>query len=165
MKPLKLNAVLLPLILFSVSVAYADNQSNSKKKDVLSVRIVPPEQPVAPETRVALTVKIKNVSAREINLPWSKYINQFIKTESADSENGKPELTVRHNGLALGHGKYPGSDLRPGDEITVEIWHIFPTAGRHSLQCVLETSRKGTPWTFWEGRVESTSIAVNVKTK
>jgi hypothetical protein len=156
--------VILLVLLGAVSRTAAEGESDSDEKDkaILSVQVVLPDKAIPAQTRVRLPIKIRNISDKDVNLPWPKFIDQFIRTESTAQD--KTVLTVQHVGGALGHGKYPGGDVKPGGEITVEVWHIFPDVGRHTLRCVLETSRKATPWwSFWEGRVESKPVSVEVK--
>jgi hypothetical protein len=149
-------------VMLVASAGAADaGHSDAKKGDVLSVHVVLPEQPIVARTRVAITVKIKNISDEPVDLPWPKFINQFIRTESTHRDG--TVLTIRHAGLALGHGKYPGGDLKPSEEMAVEVWHIFQDTGWHSFKCVVETSRKGGAWSFWEGRVESKPVSVEVR--
>jgi len=158
-----IEACLAVILAASAGAGAADaGDSDAKKKDVLSVHVVLPEQPVVARTRVAITVKIKNISDEPVDLPWPKFINQFIHTES--THHGGTVLTIRHTGLSMGHGPYAGGDLKPSEEMVVEVWHIFQDTGWHSFKCAVETSRKGTPWwSFWEGRVESKPVSVEVK--
>jgi hypothetical protein len=158
-----IGACLAVILVASAGAGAADaGDSDAKKKDAISVHVVLPEQPIVARTRVAITVKIKNISDEPVDLPWPKFINQFIRTESTHRDG--TVLTIRHAGLALGHGKYPGGDLKPSEEMAVEVWHIFQDTDWHSFKCVLETSRKNTPWwSFWEGRVESEPVSVEVK--
>ncbi len=154
---------ILPTV--AVFALAGDDDSDTKKRDGLSIHVVLPEEPVTAEIRVGLAVKIRNVSDKPINLPWPKFINQFISTGS--TAQNKTVLTVRHVGLALGHGKYPGGDLKPGGEMTVEVWHIFPDAGWYTFKCVLDTTglERHNIWDIWESRVESKPISVKAKSR
>ncbi|MFH1106951.1 MAG: hypothetical protein V1787_03570 [Candidatus Micrarchaeota archaeon] len=112
---------------------------------------------------VPLKVIVLNVSNKPVNLPWPKYLSQFLTCESS-IVNGGPVSSFRHGGLSLGHGKYPGGFIEPGKESIMEVEHTFPVEGRQKLKCILETSREGTLWwSFWEGRVESKPIRVKVQ--
>jgi len=152
------------VILQWVSVFTYANEKMPPKisvEGVLAVRIIPLKQPIA-NARVEFQVKIKNVSTKAINLPWPKFINQFMSTES--TTQGEGVLSIKHSGGALGHGRYPGGDLKPGDELTVKLWHVFPGGGRYMFKCILDTTvLKGyNMWNVWEGRAESKSITIEI---
>ena len=120
------------------------------------------QDPVTAESRVPLEIVIRNVSRRPVNLPWSKFITNFIVTESTAPDG--TVVAVRHTGASLGTGKYPGGDLQPSEEMIVKVWHVFPRSGQQRSKCILKTSRKQTPWfSFWEGQVESKTTNVTVE--
>jgi len=129
----------------------------------ISIRIEVSSGPVYAETRVPIKVIIRNESNKPVNLPWPKWIDSFLATESKQS-NGL-SLTIRHTGLSLGHGKYPGGDIKPDHSITVDLWHIFPTPWVHDLQVILDTTRSDGFWPFWKGHLESPIITVRAKKK
>ena len=129
-------------------------------KPVLEATLEHPRKAVA-GTDLTVALRLENVSSHPVNLPWPKYIDQFVTSE-VTAPDGKLQK-VKHSGLALGHGKYPGGDLKPGEALTVQVPHKFAEGGRYQVKCVLETSRKGTPWwNFWEGRVESNPVTIIV---
>ena len=120
---------------------------------------VPP--PVVAGQPSRMILKIKNVSTTSVNLPWPRFIDQFVTSEIKDADG--TTRTVKHQGGALGHGRYPGGDLKPGATSTVELSLTFPRTGVTEVRCILEPSRKATPWwSFWEGRVESNTVKVDV---
>ncbi|MBI82414.1 MAG: hypothetical protein CMJ81_04385 [Planctomycetaceae bacterium] len=122
------------------------------------------QDPVTAESRVPLEIVIRNVSRRPVNLPWSKFITNFIVTESTAPDG--TVVAVRHTGASLGTGKYPGGDLQPSEKMVVNVWHVFPWSGQHQFKCILKTSCKQTPWfSFWEGQVESETTNVTVESR
>lgn len=116
---------------------------------------------VVGESRV-LKLVIQNTSDSPVDLPWPRFVDQFIHTRVVGPD--KAEWEIEHVGLALGDGKYPGGDIAPGKSIVVELSHTFDRPGNHRLTCVLHTSRKACPWwQFWEGQAQSNTIEVEVR--
>ena len=65
-----IGASVAVILAASAGASTADaGDSPAKKKDVLSVHVVLPERPVVARTRVAITVKIKNISDEPVDLP------------------------------------------------------------------------------------------------
>jgi hypothetical protein len=148
----------------TVAAADAGDRSPHDKSAAacpLRMNLRQPSRPAPPEETVILRLQIRNVSSAPVDLPWPKFIDQFITSE-IQSPDGAANR-VKHTGLALGHGRYPGGDLHPPEVMIVELPHTFPAPGRYTVKCILEPTREGCPWwSFWEGRVESNRISVEI---
>jgi hypothetical protein len=130
---------------------------------LLTLRVEMSTETIVAGVGVPMKLFIQNTAGAPIDLPWPKWISGFVTTESSLVIGKKAPALIKHQGLALGHGKYPGGPLVPGKEMVVDLTHVFPKEGVHNLKAILETSRAGTPWwSFWEGRVESKQIRVTV---
>lgn len=166
MKKIVLFVILYGLLIACVHLRAEDSPEMAvQTSSVFTMTVVPPQEPIVTGQIIGLTLKIRNVSTKAVNLPWPGYINQFITTESSEGPDSTV-LMIKHKGGSLGHGEYPGGDLAPSAEMTVTVWHIFPTSGTYSLKCILEISRRKTLWwSFWEGHVESNTIRIHVKEK
>lgn len=142
-----------------------DIQTRRVEIPPLKVELLPPSEPIAAGIRTLFKFRISNVSSSPVDLPWPGFIDQFIHTEVTGPKGFKGHLKGKR--LSLGHGKYPGGDIAPGKSIETELSGILPEAGEYVINSYLQTSRSETSWwTFWEGRVDATDIAINVlKTK
>ena len=131
---------------------------------VLKATLISPPDVVAGQP-VLLTLKLTNVSSLPINLPWPKFIDQFITSTVTSSDGTVSEIT--HPGGSLGHGKYPGGDVRIGAVISVLLSHTFHSQGRFQVKCTLDTSplHGHNIWDVWEGRAESNTITIMVGKK
>ena len=131
---------------------------------VLQAALTSPPDIVAGQPAL-LTLKVTNVSSLPVNLPWPKFIAQFITSEVKSSDGTAWNIT--HPGGSLGHGKYPGGDIKPGAVISVLLSHTFPSQGRFRVKCILDTStlHGHNIWNVWEGRVESNTVTVKVRKK
>lgn len=138
-------------------------QAQDTRTEVLEVTVSAPGVATVGQ-KTAVVVTIRNVSGDPVDILSPKYASQFLTTVSATSD--RAVLSVAHSGLMLVQGKYPGGYLKSGDEMKVEVWHIFADTGWHTLRCVFEPTRKDAPWfSFWEGRVESKPVSVNAKVR
>lgn len=148
------------MLLAAVHCASAREIEKSKERKFppISITIQPPKKPVTVGKRFAFQIKIRNRSDGYVNLPKPNTINSFFRTWSRNPDSS--ELVVKHIGPSLGHGFYHGGNMKPGEEMTVELWHVFLDAGTQHLNCVLDTSGlKGeNPWKIWEGRIECHAI-------
>ena len=131
---------------------------------VLKASLISPPDVVAGQPAL-LTLKLTNVSSSPINLPWPKFIDQFITSTVTSSDGTVSEIT--HHGGSLGHGKYPGGDVRTGAVISIQLSHTFPRQGRFQVKCTLDTSplHGHNIWNVWEGRAESNTITIMVGKK
>ncbi len=133
-----------------------------KTDDEMEATLSPPNRVVASLPAV-LTLELSNSSPEPVNLPWPKWIDQFITSE-IKSPDGKVQK-IRHSGLSLGHCTYPGGDVAPEEVVTIQLSQTFPTEGRYEIKCILDTTGlKGhNMWGIWEGCVESNRITLNVQ--
>ncbi|MBT3374009.1 MAG: hypothetical protein HN742_28055 [Lentisphaerae bacterium] len=131
---------------------------------MLKAELLPPSaDPVAGE-RITLKLKITNVSPEPVDLPWPRFIDQFITSVQRASDG--TVTRVAHTGLALGHGKYPGGLLQPSESMSVDLTHVFDAPGVHRVKCELRTTREACPWwSFWEGCVDTEELRVAVRGK
>lgn len=131
---------------------------------IVKASLISPPDVVAGQPAL-LTLKLTNVSSRPINLPWPKFIDQFITSTVTSSDGTVSEIT--HRGGSLGHGKYPGGEVRTGAVISIQLAHTFPRQGRYQVKCTLDTStlHGHNIWNVWEGRAESNTITIMVGRK
>lgn len=136
----------------------------SNHRIVLQATLISPTDVVADQP-VFLTFKLVNVSSSTINLPWPRFIDQFITSEIKSPEGAA--WRIKHPGGSLGHGRYPGGDIKPGAVFNINLLHTFPRHGHYEVKCILDTSSLSghNIWNIWEGRVESNTITVKVRKK
>jgi hypothetical protein len=145
----------------------------AKKDAVLSLSIVPSEEPIDAETPVVLTVEIKNLTDKTVDVPGPGFINQFMETKIWEPDGSV--RVVRHPGLALGFEHRPGGPLKPDEQWSVKLsqakvegWSCndpltFHRSGKHRIQCLLDMTQNPAPWfSFWKGRASSNVITLDV---
>jgi hypothetical protein len=152
-----MKALLIASVLFSSSA-----HASSFTAPLLSLRVEMSTGVVVAGVEAPVKLIIHNSSGAPIDLPWPKWISGFVTTESSLVIGRGAAASIKHRGLALGHGKYPGGPLEPDKEMVVELKHVFPKEGVHNLKAILKTSRAGTPWSFWETNTQSAQIRVTV---
>jgi len=136
------------------------SRETGENRAPIKVELLQPPSPIEAGTRAVFRFRITNVSTNAVDLPWPGYIDRFIHTDVRGPRGIAMHLQGKSG--SLGHGKYPGGDILPGKSTQTELSCILTAAGDYTIRSYLETSRSGTPWTFWEGRVDAEDVVVTV---
>ncbi|MEQ1936308.1 MAG: hypothetical protein ABL962_20830, partial [Fimbriimonadaceae bacterium] len=149
--------------LLLASALLTSTASASSMSPLLALRVEMSTGAVVAGAEAPLKVFILNTTEAPIDLPWPKWIDGYITTDSSLVNGKRAPASIKHKGLALGHGKYPGGSLLPGKEMAVDLTHVFPKAGVNTLTATLKLPEEhlGHRWGYL-GAIKSKPIRVVV---